>query len=98
MILKTKISILAAICALCAFGVSNAAGPSGEFTGQADGRNAPVKVSVKIDNGKIADVKIVEHQESPGISDPAIAIIPEQILSLYTYPRPPDQSGWGFAA
>ena len=52
----------------------------GEYTGEADGMGGAVKVNVVVKDGKIADVQIVEHQESAGISDPAIEQMPGRIV------------------
>jgi uncharacterized protein with FMN-binding domain len=42
--------------------------------------NAAVKVSVTVSGGQITEINIVEHQESSGISDPAIQQMPEKII------------------
>ena len=54
---------------------------AGTYEASADGRNGPVKVSVTFTADAIEEVKIVEHAESNGISDPAISGIPEAILT-----------------
>ena len=51
----------------------------GEYTATVDGHNAPLTVVVTIKEGKIADVKVTDHKETVGLSDPAIAQIPEAI-------------------
>ena len=51
----------------------------GEYEGAADGMNGPVKVKVIVKDGKIAEVQVVEHKESEGISDPAIEQMPGRI-------------------
>ena len=38
------------------------------FTASAPGKNGDVNVSVTIEDGKITGVKVLEHQETPGIS------------------------------
>ncbi|MBR2208701.1 MAG: FAD-dependent oxidoreductase [Synergistaceae bacterium] len=50
------------------------------FTTSAPGKNGDVKISVSIENGKITDVKVLEHQETPGIFEPAAAKIPAAII------------------
>ncbi|MBO6100944.1 MAG: FAD-binding protein, partial [Spirochaetaceae bacterium] len=56
------------------------AGSAGQtFTGTGDGRNGKIEVSVTINNGKIVDAKVVSHEETPGISDPAIEGVIEQV-------------------
>ena len=52
----------------------------GTYTGEANGLNGPIKVEVKVDANKILEVKVLEHNESPGISDNAIKNIPESIV------------------
>lgn len=54
---------------------------AGTYEASADGRNGPVKVSVTFTADAIEEVKIVEHAESNGISDPAISGIPESIVT-----------------
>ena len=56
------------------------AGSAGQtFTGTGDGRNGKIEVSVTINNGKIVDANVVSHEETPGISDPAIEGVIEQV-------------------
>ena len=52
----------------------------GTYTGSANGMNGAVKVSVTVAGGKITEVKVLEHQETAGISDPAIADVPQAII------------------
>ena len=52
----------------------------GTYTGEADGLNGTIKVEVKVDANKILEVKVLEHKESPGISDNAIKNIPDSIV------------------
>lgn len=49
---------------------------AGTYEAGADGRNGPVKVSVTFTAEAIEKVEIVEHTETAGIADPAIADIP----------------------
>lgn len=51
----------------------------GEYTATVDGHNAPLTVVVTIKDGKIADVVVSAHQETPGISTPALEKIPAAI-------------------
>lgn len=50
------------------------------FTEKAKGMNGDVTVRVAMKDGKIADVKIASHKETPGISDPAINDLPKDIV------------------
>ena len=52
----------------------------GTYTGEANGLNGAIKVEVTVDANKILEVKVLEHNESPGISDNAIKNIPESII------------------
>ena len=49
---------------------------AGTYEAGADGRNGPVKVSVTFTAEAIEKVEIVEHTETAGIAEPAIAGIP----------------------
>ena len=53
---------------------------AGTYTAEAKGMNGTVKVEVTVDESAITDIKVVEHEETPGISDPAIERIPAAIL------------------
>ena len=53
----------------------------GVYEGSSDaGMHAGLKVSVEVVDGKIASVKVIAHDETPGISDPAIAGVPTAIV------------------
>ena len=52
----------------------------GVYEGSAEGRNGAVTVSVQIENGAVAAVSVTAHNETPGISDPAIEKIPVSIV------------------
>lgn len=52
---------------------------AGTYTAEAQGMNGPVKVEVVFTADEISSVKIVEHSETAGISDPAIERIPAAI-------------------
>jgi uncharacterized protein with FMN-binding domain len=52
----------------------------GTFEGTARGHNAPLKVKVTIKDGKIKEIIVLEHKETPGISDAAFKqVIPAMI-------------------
>lgn len=53
----------------------------GVYEGSGQGLNGPIKVSVTVSGGTITDVKVLEHAETPGISDPAVAQIPAAIVA-----------------
>lgn len=57
---------------------------AGTYTASKTGHNADIKVEVTVDDTSIKSVKILEHKESPGISDPAIERIPKAIVDGQT--------------
>ncbi|WP_409228190.1 FMN-binding protein [Gudongella sp. SC589] len=63
------------------------AAPAAEYTdgtyeGVSDaGMHAGLKVSVTVEGGKITNVEVVAHEETPGISDPAIEGVPAAIVA-----------------
>lgn len=52
----------------------------GTYQAEADGMNGPVKVEVTVDADNILSVKVLEHAETTGISDPAIERMPQAIV------------------
>ena len=52
----------------------------GSYTGVGTGMGGDVNVSVTVEGGKIVSVEVGEHNETPGISDPAIEQIPAAIV------------------
>ncbi len=52
----------------------------GTYTGVGTGKGGEVKVEVTFAGGKITAVNVAEHQETPGISDPALEKIPQSIV------------------
>lgn len=57
---------------------------AGTYTATAKGHNGDVKVEVVFDDNSIVSVKVLEHKESPGISDTPIDRIPSQIAEKQT--------------
>lgn len=57
---------------------------AGTYTATADGHNGDLTVEVTVDDKSIIEVKILEHAESPTISDPAIERIPKAIVDDQT--------------
>lgn len=45
-----------------------------------NGRNGEIKVKVTMDGDKIAKIDVLEHAETPGLSDPAFQQIPDAII------------------
>lgn len=52
-----------------------------EFVGVGQGMGTTLKVKVTVEDGKMTAVEVIQHQETPGISDSAISGIPEAILA-----------------
>lgn len=90
--LKRVLSVfLCVMMALSLMACSSSAGTEqkakftpGTYTADAEGRNGLVKVEVTVDESKIVSVKVLEHSETPGISDAPIAQIPQKIVDGQT--------------
>lgn len=54
---------------------------AGTYTTSAPGKNGDISVSVTFSANKIENVTIAKHQETPGISDPALDRIPKAIVA-----------------
>ncbi|HHV56586.1 MAG TPA: FMN-binding protein [Firmicutes bacterium] len=52
----------------------------GTYSGSGKGMGGPIAVTVKVEKGRITAVDVTQHQETPGISDSAIAKIPQLIV------------------
>lgn len=52
----------------------------GTYTATAEGYGGDIKVSVKVSKNRITGIRVVEHGETPGISDLAISDIPKTIV------------------
>lgn len=52
----------------------------GVYNGSAEGKNGPMKVEVSVEKGKINTIKVLEHSETPGLSDPILEKIPQEII------------------
>ena len=53
---------------------------AGTYEATAKGHNADLKLSVTVDETSIKEINILEHNESPGISDPAFDKVPSEII------------------
>src|SRR5699024_4571301 len=60
--------------------VSDIAYIDGEYEGEGEGHNGPIKVKVTVEGGLITIIEIVEHSETEGISDAAFAELPQMIV------------------
>ncbi len=52
----------------------------GVFVGTAKGHNAPIKVQVTVKDGKLTDIKVLEHKETPFLGDVAFEKVIPHIL------------------
>lgn len=57
---------------------------AGTYKASAAAHNGDIKVEVTVDDSSIKSIKVLEHKESPGISDPAIERIPKAIIDGQT--------------
>ena len=91
--MKTTNLLSIILCGTMLAGCSSAAAVSstsskelkdGTYTASAEGHNGAVKVEVKIADGKIDSVKVVDSNETTGLADPAIETVPSQIVEYQT--------------
>jgi len=83
--MKKMVSLLLALALSLSLLCTGAAeGVTGTFEGAAYGNNADVRVAVTFEGGVITEVKVVEHAETPGLSDTPIERIPAQIVKYQT--------------
>ncbi len=76
---KLLCALLSLVMVLTA--VSALAATDGAYTASGKGNNGDVKVEVVVAGGKIESVAILEHQETPGISDKAVNELPAAIVA-----------------
>lgn len=94
-LLLAMLMVLGAACAPAAAPAGETPAPAGTpagdqsgaytpgiYTAAAKGNNGDVKVEVEVSATEIVSVKVVEHQETPGISDKAIAELPAAIVAV----------------
>ncbi len=53
-----------------------------EYIGTAKGLGGEVQVKVTVNDGKISDVKVISHSETPNIGTKAIDAVPEKFIGL----------------
>lgn len=81
MYMTVVLVVLAALLVGCSSGKYR----DGTYTGEAQGNNGPVKVSVTVKSGKITDVNVISHNETPGLSDAAIEKVTKAIVEKQTW-------------
>jgi len=52
----------------------------GVYNGSGEGKYGPLTVEVTVEKGKISDIKVLEHSETPGLSDSILEKIPQEII------------------
>ncbi len=52
----------------------------GNYEGKAQGAMSEISLSVDVQDGKIAGINILDHDETEGISDPAFDQVPDAIV------------------
>jgi len=75
------IALLVVTGVVWSMGSSEAGLKDGVYFGSAQGFGGQVEVDVTISGGKLAKIEVRPHLETPGIADPAIATLVEQMLS-----------------
>lgn len=77
---KSAASLMCALMLL--FGANGLADTyqAGVYQGTAAGRNADLTVSVTLSDSAIESVEVIDHKETVGVSDAAIAQIPQEIV------------------
>lgn len=73
------LALAMAVSALMALPAS-AAMTDGTYTGVGQGKNGEVTVELQVASGKLAQVRVVKHVETPGISDAALKNFPQSIV------------------
>ena len=79
--MKKTLSLLLCLCMVLS-AVPALAYTAGNYTGEGTGNNADVKIVVEVtfSEDAITDIKVVSHEETPGISDPAFDRIPAAVM------------------
>ena len=52
----------------------------GTYVGEGEGIHGPIQVEVTVDETRVTDIKIVKHEETEGICEPALTDIPADII------------------
>ncbi len=80
---SSLLSVMLAIVLACLvplIALADAMPADGVYEGSANGMGGAVKVTVTVSGGKITAVEVGEHNETAGISDPAIEQMPAKIV------------------
>lgn len=83
--MKKILSLILCLALLLPSSFSLAAGyTAGAYTATVPARNGDLTVEVTFDESTIVSVAVTAHQETAGIADPAIQLIPERIVAGQT--------------
>jgi len=52
----------------------------GTYSGTGEGKGGSIKVEVAVEKGKVKEIKVAEHSETPGLSDPVFDKIITSII------------------
>lgn len=79
---RQLLTLLLAVTLIFAVGCQAGGGKfvDGVYNGSGEGKFGPMKVEVTVEKSKIKDIKILEHSETPGLSDPIFEKIPQEII------------------
>lgn len=78
--MRRLVSIVLVAAMVLSFAVAYGEYADGVFSGVGAGLMGDITVSVTVEGGKITGVEVVSHEESAGISDPAVEGIPAAIV------------------
>ena len=81
-----KVLLCASAVAMAFCGSSYAQMADGSYTGVGQGKNGDITVQVDVKAGKVANVVVVKHGETPMISDVAIKEMPAAIVKDQRFP------------
>lgn len=83
---RRLMGVVLALIVLLLAGIAPAAAAAaipadGTYSGSANGMGGALEVQVTVEGGRITEVTVGNHKETPGISDPAIEQIPAAIVA-----------------
>ena len=83
---KLCVIAAAAVIGMCSLyaGGKDVSYKAGTYKGTAKGNNGDVTLEVTFSKNAIKSIKVISHKETPGLSDPAFAKIPDAIVKKQT--------------
>ena len=58
--------------------------PDGVYTGRAEGMIGEIVVEITVENNELIDIRLVDHQETTYLADPAFEMLKERVLNEQT--------------